>query len=346
MSAWVWTATIAAIVGLLVLDFVVAARRPHHVGIREATCWSVFYIGIALLFGVVLLVAGDDSQGTEYFAGWVVEKSLSVDNLFVFVIIMTKFAVPDVYQQKVLLFGIAVALAMRAVFIAIGAAVINAFTWTFVIFGLFLIYTAIQLARHRNEDPDIDDSAVIRFARRRLPFTDRYDQGKLLTRENGKRVATPLFLVFLAIGSTDLLFAFDSIPAVFGVTQDAYIVFAANAFALLGLRALYFLIQDLLTRLVYLSLGLSVILAFIGVKLILLFLHEDVSKDIPEVPTGLSLAVIGGILAITAVASLLRTKAHPEEKAHAGALRAHRSEPRPAADQQGDRPGSASTEIR
>jgi tellurite resistance protein TerC len=334
MSAWVWAVTIAAIVALLVLDFVVAARRPHHVGIREATFWSVFYIGLALVFGVILLVAGDEGQGTEYFAGWVVEKSLSVDNLFVFVIIMTKFAVPDIYQQKVLLFGIAVALVMRAFFIAIGAAVISAFTWTFVIFGLFLIYTAVQLARHRNEDPDVDDSAVIRFARKRLPFSENYDEGKLFTRENGKRLATPLFLVFLAIGSTDLLFALDSIPAVFGVTQDAYVVFTANAFALLGLRALYFLIQDLLTRLVYLSLGLSVILAFIGVKLILLFLHEDVSKDIPEVPTGISLGVIGAILVVTAVASLMRTKAHPEEKAHAGALRGHRSQP--PADQQAD----------
>jgi tellurite resistance protein TerC len=323
MSVAVWAITIAVIVGLLVLDFVVAARRPHHVGIREATFWSVFYVGLALLFGALLVVAGEPGQGTEYFAGWVVEKSLSVDNLFVFVIIMTRFAVPDEFQQKVLLFGIAVALGMRAVFIAIGSAVISAFSWTFVVFGLFLVYTAVQLARHRNEDPDVEDSAVLRFARKRLPFTDRFDGSRLLTRENGKRVATPLFLVFLAIGSTDLLFALDSIPAVFGVTQDAYIVFAANAFALLGLRALYFLIQGLLARLVYLSLGLAVILAFIGVKLILLFLHEDVSTSFPEIPTVLSLVVIFGILAVTTVASLLRTRTHPEEQAHAGALRGH-----------------------
>jgi tellurite resistance protein TerC len=275
---------------------------------------------------VLLLVVGDPGQGTEYFAGWVVEKSLSVDNLFVFVIIMTKFAVPDVYQQKVLLFGIAVALVMRAAFIAVGAAVINAFTWSFVIFGLFLIYTAVQLARHRNEDPDVGDSAVLNFARRKLPFTESFDEGKLFTRENGRRVATPLFLVFLAIGSTDLLFALDSIPAVFGVTQHPYIVFTANAFALLGLRALYFLIQDLLSRLVHLSLGLSVILAFIGVKVILLFLHEDVSKSLPEVPTSVSLGVIFAILVVTAIASLVRTKKHPEQKAHAGSLRATKPE--------------------
>ena len=325
LPGWAWPATIGVVIGLLVLDFIVAARRPHAVGLREATAWSVFYIGIAVLFGVVLWFGAGSTAGTEYFAGWVVEKSLSVDNLFVFVIIMARFAVPDEFQQKVLLFGIAAALVMRAVFIAVGAAAISAFSFMFVIFGVFLIYTAIQLARHHNEDPDIDDNKLLVYARKVLPATEDFHGGRLVAREDGRRVVTPLFLVFIAIGSTDLLFALDSIPAVFGITQEPFIVFAANAFALLGLRALYFLIHGLLERLVYLSLGLSVILAFIGVKLILVFLHEDVNEAIPHIPTPLSLGVILGILAVTTVASLLRSSKHPEERAHAGSLRGHSS---------------------
>ncbi|SDQ44846.1 TerC family protein [Quadrisphaera sp. DSM 44207] len=318
-SALAWGTTIGLVVALLVLDFVIAARRPHSVEIREATAWSVFYIGVALLFGVVLLFTAGAQAGGEYFAGWVVEKSLSVDNLFIFVIIMTRFAVPDVLQQRVLLFGIAAALVMRAVFIALGAAVLSAFSWAFVVFGLFLIYTAVQLARHRDEDPD-GDNAILRAAQRRLPLTAEYHGTKLFTRENGKRMVTPLFIVFLAIASTDLLFALDSIPAVFGITQDPFLVFAANAFALLGLRALYFLIHGLLEKLVYLSLGLSVILGFIGVKLILHWLHVDVSASVPEIPTWLSLVFIIGVLVITTVASLRRVRAHPQERAHAGRI--------------------------
>jgi tellurite resistance protein TerC len=317
-SPTIWLVTIGFVAALLVMDFVVAARRPHAVGFREAVGWSVFYIGVAVAFGVLLWAASGSTAGAEYFAGWVVEKSLSVDNLFVFVIIMGAFSVPKEYQQKVLLFGIAVALVMRGIFIAIGAAAISLFSWTFVLFGAFLIYTAVQLARHRDEDPEISDNPALRFARRRIPSTEDMHGGRVFARENGRRVATPLFFVFLLIGTTDLLFALDSIPAVFGVTQDPYIVFTANAFALLGLRALYFLISNLLQRLVYLSLGLAVILAFIGVKLILAFLHDDVNESIPHVPTSVSLGVILGILVITTVASLLRTKRHPEERAHAG----------------------------
>jgi tellurite resistance protein TerC len=317
-SLLVWALTVGFILLLFALDFVVAARKPHAVGFREATTWSVFYIGVAIAFGLLVWATSGSTAGTEYFAGWIVEKSLSVDNLFVFVIIMGAFSVPPQFQEKVLLFGIAVALVMRAIFIAIGAAAISVFSWTFVFFGAFLIYTAIQLARHRNEDPDVGDNPVMRWAQRRLPTTEDLHNGRLLVKEQGKRVVTPLFFVFIAIGSTDLLFALDSIPAVFGVTQHPYLVFTANAFALLGLRALYFLIAGLLQRLVYLSLGLAVILAFIGVKLILTFLHEDVNESIPHVPTPLSLAVILGVLAITTVASLLRTKKHPEDRAHAG----------------------------
>lgn len=313
-----WLSTVALVVGLLVLDFVVAARRPHHVGFREAAIWSVFYIAVAMAFGGVLWAVQGGEVGTEYFAGYIVEKSLSVDNLFVFVIIMAKFAVPDELQQRVLLFGIAAALVMRVIFIAIGAAVISAFSWMFVIFGLFLVYTAVQLFRHRNEDPDTGDNPVLRWAERKLPATSDYRGPALTVRENGTRLLTPLFFVFLAIASTDLLFALDSIPAVFGITRDPFLVFAANAFALLGLRALYFLIHGLLDRLVYLSAGLSIILAFIGVKLILTFLHEDVNEAIPHVPTPVSLGVIVAVLAVTTVASLLRVRAHPEERAHAG----------------------------
>ncbi|MFC4061735.1 TerC family protein [Planomonospora corallina] len=317
-SLGAWAVVVAIVVALLVLDFLVAARRPHAVGLREAAAWSAFYIGVAIAFGLGLWWIGGSDLGTEYFAGWVVEKSLSVDNLFVFVVIMSQFSVPPEHQQKALLFGIAAALVMRAVLITIGAAAISFFSPTFLLFGLLLLWTAVQLARHRNEDPDPRDNPVLRWTRRRFPVTDDFHGGRLMAVEDGRRVITPLFLVFVAIGSTDLLFALDSIPAIFGITQHPLIVFSANAFALLGLRALYFLIEGLLERLVYLSIGLSVILAFIGVKLILVFLHREVSPEFPEVPTPLSLAVILGILLVTVVASMIRVRRHPQDRAHAG----------------------------
>src|SRR4051794_4766410 len=231
---------------------------------------------------------GGDS-GTQYFAGYIVEKSLSVDNLFVFVIIMTTFAVPEEHQHKVLTFGIVLALIMRAIFIALGATLLSLFSFMFLLFGLLLVYTAVQMFRHRNEDPDVEDNAVIRTARRVLPITDDYVGGRIVARVDGRRMLTPLFIVLIAIGSIDLLFALDSIPAVFGVTEEAYIVFAANAFALLGLRALFFLVKGLLDRLVYLSMGLSIILAFIGAKLILHWAHVDLDDRIPEISTPVSL---------------------------------------------------------
>jgi tellurite resistance protein TerC len=328
IPGWFWAATIVFIVALFVFDLVVAVRRPHAVHLREATFWSVFYVAIAIGFGFVLWAVSGGTAGTEYFAGWVVEKSLSVDNLFVFVIIFARFAVPEEYQQKTLLFGIAAALLLRTVLIVVGAAAVSAFSWTFLFFGLVLLWTAVQLVRNRNEEPDVDDNLLVRQARRVLPVTNDFHGGRLVTHEAGRRVVTPLLLVFIAIGSTDVLFALDSIPAVFGVTSEPFIVFTANAFALLGLRALYFLVEGLLERLVYLSIGLSVILAFIGVKLLLHFAHEDVSTAVPEVPTQLSLAVILGVLVVTAVASLLRVRAHPEEKAHATAVTIHRREHR------------------
>jgi len=325
VSLALWAATIVAIIALLALDFAVT-RKPHEVMFKEALLWSIFYIGVAVAFGIAMWVWQGTDIGTQYFAAYLVEKSLSVDNLFVFAIILTQFAVPARLHQRVLLIGIILALVMRAIFIAVGAAALAYFSFTFVLFGLLLIWTGIQLARHRNDDPEPSENFAIRFVKRRIPFTDQFHEARLFVRENGRRVATPMLLVMVAIGSTDLLFALDSIPATFGVTQEPYLVFAANAFALLGLRALYFLLKGLLDRLVYLSLGLAVILIFIGAKLILTFAHE-MNTAIPKVPTLLSLGVICGILAIVTLASWLKTRGNPTLKAHPGSLLGHPKEP-------------------
>jgi tellurite resistance protein TerC len=327
ISGLTWAVTIGVIVALLAVDLVLAAWRPHRIGFREASLWSVFYILVAIGFGVWFASAHGGQFGTEYFAGYIVEKSLSVDNLFVFVIIMTTFLVPEEHQHKVLTFGIVLALIMRGIFIAVGATLLSLFSFMFLLFGLLLIFTAVQLFRHRNEDPDVENNVVVKTARKLLPVTDDYVGGKIFTRLDGKRMATPLFVVLVAIGGVDLLFALDSIPAVFGVTEEAYIVFTANAFALLGLRALFFLVKGLLDRLVYLSAGLAVILAFIGVKLILHWAHVDISENVPEVPTPLSLGVIVGILVIVTVASLVKTRNDPAAKAHPGSLRGHQESP-------------------
>ena len=329
LSPLTWGVTIGLVVVLLAVDLVLAAVRPHKVGFREAAAWSIFYIAVAIAFGVWFTLTYGSDYGTQYFTGYLVEKSLSVDNLFVFVIIMTTFAVPEEHQHKVLTFGIVLALIMRAIFIALGAALLSAFSIVFLLFGLLLIVTAVQLFRHRDEDPDIEDNAVVKGARRFLPITDDYVGGRLRTRVDGRTMYTPLFLVLVAIGSIDLLFALDSIPAVFGVTEEAFIVFTANAFALLGLRALFFLVKGLLDRLIYLSTGLAIILAFIGVKLVLHWLHVDVSTAVPEIPTLLSLAVILVVLAVVIVASLVKTRNDPSQHAHAGSLRASRTPARP-----------------
>jgi tellurite resistance protein TerC len=327
ISALVWTVTIGLILSLLAVDLILAAVRPHRVGFGEATAWSVFYILVAVAFGVWFAARYGGEFGTEYFAGYIVEKSLSVDNLFVYVIIMTTFAVPAEHQHKVLTFGIMLALIMRAIFIALGATLLALFSFMFLLFGLLLIYTAVQLFRHRDEDPDIEDNVMVKAARRTLPITADYVGGKLTTRIERRRMVTPLFIVLLAIGSIDLLFALDSIPAVFGVTEQPYIVFTANAFALLGLRALFFLVRGLLDRLVYLSTGLSLILAFIGVKLILHWAHVDLDQRVPEISTPISLAVIALVLTVVTVASLIKTRRDPTAKAHPGSLRAHHPEP-------------------
>jgi tellurite resistance protein TerC len=326
-----WAVTLGAIALLFAVDLLFSGLRPHAVGFREAVLQSIFYIAVAIAFGVVVGLVAGWRFGTEYFAGYIVEKSLSVDNLFVFVVIMTTFAVPAERQQRVLTIGILLALILRGIFIAAGAALLTLFSFMFLIFGLMLIVTAIQLFRHRNEDPSIEDNALVNASRKVLPVTDEYQGGKLFARVGGQRVITPLFLVLVAIGSTDILFALDSIPAVFGVTQEPFIVFTANAFALLGLRALYFLVSGLLDRLVYLSTGLAVVLGFIGVKLILHFLHGEF-KAVPEITTGASLIVIAIVLTITTVASVIKARRDPTARAHAGTLRsrAPRGEPQAA----------------
>jgi tellurite resistance protein TerC len=323
VTAAAWAITIGAIVLLLAAEFVIAGRRPHAVGFSEAVAWSVFYIGVAIAFGVAFGVIAGWHFGAQYFAGFAVEKSLSVDNLFVFVIIMSTFAVPAEHQKKALTIGIIAALVLRAIFIVVGAALLDAFSVMFLLFGLLLLITAVQLYRHREEDPSIEDNVIVGLARRVLPLSDRYEGGRFVTRIDGRLTLTPLFLVLLAIGSTDIVFALDSIPAVFGVTQEPYIVFTANAFALLGLRALFFLVTGLLDRLVYLSTGLAIVLAFIGVKLVLHFLHEQ-NNSIPEISIGLSLVVIAVVLGATVVASVIKSRRDPAARAHAGSLREQR----------------------
>ena len=325
VSVTVWLVTIAAILAMIILDLVTVSAKPHEVKFKEATLWSIFYIAVAVGFGIWIQSQYGSPWGTEYFAGYLVEKSLSVDNLFVFAIILAQFAVPSIYQQRVLLIGVILALVLRAIFIAIGAAALAAFAFTFVIFGAILIWTGVGLMRHWNEDPDPSENFLVKRVRKFTPITDEYHGTKLFVRKDGKRWATPMFLEMIAIGATDLLFALDSIPATFGVTQEPFLVFAANAFALLGLRALYFLLKGLLDKLVYLSLGLAFILIFIGAKLVMLYLHK-IFEQVPKIETSLSLIVIASILVISTVASLIKVKQDPSAKAHAGKIRGDKKE--------------------
>lgn len=310
---YVWVPTILAIVGLLAYDFFFHVRKPHEPTLGEAARWSALYVGIAVCFGIGVWVFGGSDSGEQYFAGYLTEKALSVDNLFVFLIILSSFSVPRMLQQKVLLFGIAVALVARTAFIFAGAALINQFAWVFYIFGLILFITGGHMLLDDGDKEDEADNVAIRLAKRFLKTTDHYDSDRMTTVENGRRRFTPMLLVMVAIGGTDILFALDSIPAIYGLTQDVYLVFTATAFSLLGLRQLYFLIDGLLDRLIYLSYGLAAILAFIGAKLVLHALHENTvpfindGQHVPvvEISTGLSLGVIIGVLAITVVASLI-----------------------------------------
>ena len=295
-----WAATFVVVGALIAVDLWHSRRSPHAVGLREAVGWSLLYVAVAALFGVSFaLIAGWD-LGAQYFAGYVVERSLSIDNLFVFVIIMTTFAVPAEHQPRLLMLGIVGALLLRGLFIALGAAMLGAFSFTYLVFGLALVATGVQLFRHREEDPSVEDNLLVAAARR--------------------RGLAPTLLALLAIATTDVVFALDSIPAVFGVTQHAYIVFAANAFALLGLRPLYFLVSGLLDRLVYLSTGLAVILAFIGVKLVLHYVHVQ-GQDVPEISTALSWGVMGVVLRPPPAAPFNAAGRRPRRRAHAGTLR-------------------------
>jgi tellurite resistance protein TerC len=315
VPSYVWTLTIAGIVGLLAFDFFFHVRKAHTPSLKESATWSAIYVGIALLFGLGVLVFGGPTMGTEYFAGYVTEKALSIDNLFVFLIIMASFKVPRADQQKVLLFGIVFSLIARTAFIFLGAALINSFAWVFYIFGLILLVTAGNLLRPNAHD-DESEGLVVRLAKKFLPASEHYDGDKLFTMENGKRVLTPMLLVMVAIGGTDILFALDSIPAIFGLTQNVFIVFTATAFSLMGLRQLFFLIDGLLDRLIFLSYGLAAILGFIGVKLILHALHENTLPfindgqhvNVVEVSTQVSLSVILGVLLVTVLASIFSPK--------------------------------------
>ncbi|MGC5170131.1 TerC family protein [Microbacterium sp. DT81.1] len=312
----VWIITLAITVAFFVYEFFAHVRKPHEPTITESARWSAFYIGLALLFGVGIGAVSGWTFGGEYFAGYLTEKALSIDNLFVFFIVMAGFAVPKIYQQKVLMIGIVIALIMRGGFIAIGAALIENFSWIFYIFGALLLFLAYRQAfAHGDHNPA--DGRFMHFVRRILPVTDEYSGDRLTVRKNGRRFVTPMLLVIVAIGFVDLIFAVDSIPAIYGLTEEAYIVFTANAFALMGLRQLYFLIGGLLERLVYLAQGLAVILAFIGVKLVLHALHVNELPFInggepllwvPEIPIWLSLLFIAATIIVATVASLLKTR--------------------------------------
>ncbi len=316
VAGWLWTVTLVGL-GVLVLgDLVLVSRRPHEPSIRECALWVTGYIGLALLFGGFLWLHLDGEAAGQYLAGWLTEYSLSIDNLFVFVIIMARFRIERRYQQKVLLVGIILSLLLRGVFIALGAAAISRFTWVFYIFGGFLIYTAVKVFGYDHDEPEYSENLLVRWARRVLPMTERYDAARLTTRDaRGRRRFTPLIVVFIAIGTTDVIFALDSLPAIFGLTDEPYLIFTATVFAMMGLRQLYFLLGGLLDRLTYLSVGLSVVLGFIGVKLVLQALAENNLPFLnggepigwaPHISIGVSLSVIVGALTLTALASLMK----------------------------------------
>ena len=318
VPAWAWIATIGGLLLLLAIDLFIVDRKPHEVTVGEAGRWVAFYVACAIAFGVAVWVFSGGVYAGEYFAGYITEYSLSVDNLFVFLIIMSAFKVPKIHQHRVLLVGIVLALILRGVFIALGAVVIGRFSWVFYLFGAFLIYTAWGLARQgmTHDDEEYHENAMTRMARKLFPVTNEYHGSKSFVKISGRRFVTPMFIVMIAIGTADLLFAVDSIPAIFGLTKEPFLVFAANAFALMGLRQLYFLLGGLLTRLVYLSTGLAVILGFIGVKLVLEALHTNSLPflnggqplDVWTPSIAVSLSVIVGVLAVTTVASLIKTK--------------------------------------
>ncbi len=313
-----WAGVIGAVVVLLVVDFLVT-RKPHEVSMREAIGWSVFYVALPLLFGAYVWADFGSERGVEYLTGYLVEKSLSVDNLFVFILLLSAFAVPRALQQRVLLYGIIGALVLRGIFIALGAAALTAFDWMFLVFGLVLVATAVKILRDtlsgQEHQVEVDELRSVRFVRRFFPVTEQYDGTRLFSRVDGRRALTPLALVTVAVFATDIVFAVDSVPAVYGITGDPFLVFATNAFALLGLRALYFVLEGALSKLRYLGYGLAVILAFIGVKLALHWAHLR-WEQVPEIPTLWSLAVIVVVLTITTVTSLAADRRTSVEAGH------------------------------
>jgi tellurite resistance protein TerC len=315
LPLWFEITTFVVLTGIIVFDLVHAYRRPHIPSTKESSLWVGFYVLLALVFAVLMLVLGDAEHAGQFVAGWLTEYSLSIDNLFVFVIIMSRFSVPRKLQQEVLMVGILIALVLRGIFILLGSALITNFSWIFYIFGAFLLYTAAQQAFTSSEEMDSKESGVIRMLRKRVPITDTFEGTRLRITEGGRKVFTPLLVVFIALGTTDLVFALDSIPAIFGITQSAFIVFTANVFALMGLRQLYFLLGDLIDRLIYLKYGIAFILGFIAVKLIFHALHENEVPFIngghhvewaPEINTWVSLAVIVASMAVAVVASLVK----------------------------------------
>jgi tellurite resistance protein TerC len=314
LPTWFTIATFVGLTALLLGDLAIVARRPHEPSVRESALWVSFYVALALVFGVVLLLVSGGEFAGEFYAGWLTEYSLSIDNLFIFLVIMSKLSVPRELQQSALLIGIVLALVLRGIFIAVGAAAIQQFSWIFYLFGLFLVVTAVNLAREGSGDEGgYDEPRLIRLVRRRFRLSEGWHGVKLTVREGGSRLFTPMFIVILTLGMTDLLFALDSIPAIYGLTKEPYLVLTANVFALMGLRQLYFLIGDLLKRLVFLSYGLAFLLLFIGVKLILHAMHENELPFVnggehihwaPDIPIWVSLVVIVGTLAVTTVLSL------------------------------------------
>jgi tellurite resistance protein TerC len=313
VPTWIWVLTVVGLLAVLAADLFMVDRKPHEVSVGEAARWVVFYVALAVAFGIGLGHVAGAAHAKEFFAGYITEYSLSVDNLFVFVIIMSAFGVPRIHQHKVLLFGILTALVLRGVFIAVGAAAIAAFEWIFYFFGAFLVYTAYKLATGGDHGGgEYRENAALRLARRVLPMTGDYHGARTVVRLRGRRHVTPMLIVMIAIGTTDVLFALDSIPAIFGLTKEPYLVFTANVFALMGLRQLYFLIGGLLARLVYLSRGLAIILGFIGVKLIFEALDASGMRWAPHIGIELSLGVIVGVLTVTTVASLVAVRRRPE----------------------------------
>ncbi|MGH3796386.1 MAG: TerC family protein [Pseudonocardiaceae bacterium] len=317
VPTWVWFATIGVLIVLLAVDLFVVDRHPHEVRVVEAARWVVFYVACAVAFGLGVWAFAGDRYALEFFAGYLTEYSLSVDNLFIFVIIMGTFAVPTIHQHRVLLVGIVLALVMRGLFIAAGAALISRFSWVFYLFGALLIYLGWRQLRHRDDEGEYRENLALRVLRKLVRVTDDYHGSKLMVKRNGKRWVTPMLVVMLGIGTADLIFALDSIPAVFGLTTEPFLVFTANVFALMGLRQLYFLIGGLLSRLVYLHIGLGIILGFIGTKLVLDELHDNALpflndgqplSSVPTVQIGLSLSVIVGVLMVTTVASLVKVR--------------------------------------